>query len=322
MRTPVAVLLLLGTSLIMNAAVKIEKTQYDGWPNCYRITNGDVELIATTDIGPRIMRYAFVGGKNVFVEFKGQIGKSGEKKWIMRGGHRLWAAPESIPDTYALDNGPVKATVQGDVISLIQPVEPETGLQKEITIKLAPSGTDVEVIHKITNTLAKPRRLAAWALTQMAPGGMAIAGFPPRGSHDEILAPTNPLTMWAYTDFSDKRWVFTKKYVVLKNDPNVKESQKTGLFNSHTFAGYLNGDLLFVKQSEAPGKPEDYPDFGCSFETYTDNEFLEMETLGALTTLGHGQSVTHTEHWSLEKGVTLNSVSDEEFDRIFKPVVK
>jgi len=322
MRTFTAILLLLGTSLIMNAAVKIEKTPYDGWPNCYRITNGDVELIATSDVGPRIMRYSFVGGKNVFVEFKEQLGKSGEKEWMMRGGHRLWAAPESIPDTYALDNGPVKATVHGDVISFVQPVEPETGLQKEITIKLAPSGTDVEVIHKITNTLAKPRRLAAWALTQMAPGGMAIAGFPPRGSHDEFLAPTNPLTMWAYTDFSDKRWVFTKKYIVLKNNPKVKESQKTGLFNSHTFAGYLNGGQLFVKQADAPGKPEGYPDFGCSFEMYTDNKFLEMETLGPLATLGQGQSVTHTEHWSLEKGVKLNSISDEELDRLFKPLVK
>ena len=114
------------------------------------------ELIATSDVGPRIMRYSFVGGKNVLVEFKGRLGKSGEKEWMMRGGHRLWAAPKSIPDTYALDNGPVKATVHGDVISFVQPVEPETGLQKEITIKLAPSGTDVEVIHKITNTLAKP----------------------------------------------------------------------------------------------------------------------------------------------------------------------
>ena len=75
MRTFTAILLLLGTSLIMNAAVKIEKTSYDGWPNCYRITNGDVELIATSDVGPRIMRYSFVGGKNVFVEFKEQLGK-------------------------------------------------------------------------------------------------------------------------------------------------------------------------------------------------------------------------------------------------------
>jgi hypothetical protein len=151
----------------------------------------------------------------------------------------------------------------------------------------------------------------------MAQGGMAIAAFPPRGTHDEILLPTNPLTMWAYTDFSDKRWTFTKKYVVLKNNPDVKDSQKTGLFNSKTVAGYLLGDTLFVKRSDAPGKPDDYPDFGCSFETYTDDQFLEMETLGPLVNLAQGKSATHTENWSLEKGVHLSDLSDASFDAIF-----
>jgi hypothetical protein len=55
---------------------------------------------------------------------------------------------------------------------------------------------------------------------------------------------------------------------------------------------------------------------------YTDDKFLEMETLGALATLGQGQSVTHTEHWSLKKGVKLNSISDEELDRMFQSIVK
>ena len=41
---------LLGGCLAMQAAVKIEKTAYDNWPNCYRISNGEVELIVTTDI--------------------------------------------------------------------------------------------------------------------------------------------------------------------------------------------------------------------------------------------------------------------------------
>lgn len=314
--------LLLGACLVMNAAVKIEKTSYDDWPNCYRISNGEVELIVTTDVGPRVMRYAFVGGENVFAEFKDQLGKSGEKEWKSRGGHRLWAAPEDKKDTYALDNGPVKATVHEDSITLTQPVEPETGLQKEITVKLAASGGDVEVNHRITNTRAKSRRLAAWALTQMAPGGMGIAALPPRGSHDEYLSPTNPLTMWAYTDFSDKRWTFTKKYVVLKNDPNVKEDQKTGLFNPHTFAAYLNGTTLFVKQASAEGSPDQYVDFGCSYETYTNDQFLEMETLGPLTNLARGKSVSHTEHWSIYKDVSFSGITDEELDRVLKPLMK
>jgi hypothetical protein len=301
----------------MSAAVKIEKTDYAGWPNCYRISNGEVELIVTTDVGPRVIHFGFPGGKNVFVEYKEQLGKSGENTWQARGGHRLWAAPESMPDTYALDNSPVKATVQGGVITLLQPVEKETGLQKEIVVELEPSGTHVKVTHRIENTRATTRRLAPWALTQMATGGMAIVAIPPRGTHEEVLLPTNPLTMWAYTDFSDKRWTFTKKYITLRNDPQNKEAQKTGLYNANTVAAYLNGGTLFVKRAEAPGKPEDYPDFGCSLETFTNNEFLEMETLGALIDLTQGKSVTQVENWSLHKNVTLNRISDEEIDRMF-----
>ena len=50
------------------------------------ISNGDVELVITSDIGPRIMRYAFPGGQNVFKEFAEGLGKSGEEKWQLRGG--------------------------------------------------------------------------------------------------------------------------------------------------------------------------------------------------------------------------------------------
>lgn len=303
----------------MNAAVKIEKTEYAGWPNCYRIGNGEVELIVTTDVGPRVMRYAFANDENVFVEFKDQLGKSGESKWVARGGHRLWAAPETIPDTYALDNSPIKATVQDGVITLTQPVEKETGLIKEMTIELEGSGSGVKVTHRIENTRSAPRRLSVWALTQMATGGMAIAAIPPRGSHDEVLLPTNPLTMWAYTDFSDKRWAFTTKYIALKNDVNVKAPQKTGLFNSKVFAAYLNGGTLFIKRADAPGKPEDYPDFGCSFETFTNNEFLEMETLGPLVTLDQGKSATHIERWSLHKNISIPAFNDQELDQALNP---
>jgi hypothetical protein len=303
-------------STAMNA-VQIEQTEYAGWPNCYRISNGEVELIVTTDVGPRVISYSFAGGKNVFVEFDEQLGRSGEKEWMARGGHRLWAAPERIPETYALDNSPVQATVNGNSVSLLQPVEAETGLQKEMTVELAASGSQVKVTHRIENTRRTSRRLAVWALTQMAAGGTAISAFPPRGSHDEVLLPTNPLTMWAYTNFSDPRWKFTKKYLTLKNDPNNREPQKAGLFNPSTLGAYLNGGTLFVKRSEAPGKSEDYPDFGCSFETFTNHSFLELETLAPLTDLKQGQSATHVEHWSLHEDVQLESVSDAELDRLF-----
>ena len=142
--------LLTGLFLVMTAtaAVKIEKTAYAGWPNCYRVTNGEVELIVTTDVGPRVIRYGFVGGQNIFKEFTPQMGKSGEKEWMPRGGHRVWAAPEHKVMTYALDNGPIKAEIKGDTIELTQPVEPESGLQKQIIVKLAATGSADEHGHE------------------------------------------------------------------------------------------------------------------------------------------------------------------------------
>jgi hypothetical protein len=73
-----------------DAAVKVEKTEYKGWANCYWITNGEVELIVTGDVGPRIIRFGFVGGQNLFKEFPEQLGKSGGEKFQLRGGDRVW----------------------------------------------------------------------------------------------------------------------------------------------------------------------------------------------------------------------------------------
>jgi len=196
----------LALSLSAMAAVKIEKTNFKGWPNSYRISNGEVEVIITSDIGPRIMRYAFTGGQNVFKEFTETLGKSGEEKWQLRGGHRIWAAPEDAVKTYAPDNGPVHILTKGAVLEATQPVESLTGLEKQITVKMSPTGSGVEVLHRIRNTTKKSMDLAAWALSMMAQGGVGIHGFPPRGTHPEVLAPTNPLVMWAFTDLTDKRW--------------------------------------------------------------------------------------------------------------------
>lgn len=304
----------------LSAAVKIEPTAYAGWPHCYRITNGEVELIVTADVGPRVIRYGFVGGQNLFKEYKEQLGHSGEKEWLARGGHRLWMGPEVRPDTYALDNGPVQIEVKDGVLTATQPVEPETGLQKQISIRLAATGSQVEVIHRLKNT-GKPREIAPWALTMMAQGGLGITGFPPRGSHDTELAPTNPLVMWAYTNLADPRWRYTSKYLMLQQDPNNKGTQKLGHFNHKTWGAYLLNGELFVKQALADPKAK-YPDFNCSFETFTNDEFLEIETLGPLTRLPTGATVDHLERWSLYRGVKLSSYTDAELDNVLLPILK
>ncbi len=306
--------------MIATAAVKIEKTSYKGWSNCYRVSNGDIELIVTGDVGPRIIRLGFPGGQNLFKEYEDQLGKSGEAAFQLRGGHRIWVAPELLATTWAPDNVPVKIDVKDGVLEATEPVEPTTGLQKQIIVKMADSGATVEVLHRVKNTTPWTIEFAPWALTIMAPGGTGISGFPPRGKHPEVLAATNPLTMWAYTDLSDKRWRIMKKYIALRQDSNVKDPQKIGLFNPHTWAAYLLGSELFLKEMTAdPSKT--YTDFGCSFETFTNHEMLEMETLGPLQKVEPGKAVEHMEHWSLHKNIRIGEWTDAELDRVVGTLV-
>lgn len=303
------------------ADVKTEKVEYKGWRNCYRVANGEVEVIVTGDVGPRVIRFGFVGGQNLFKEFPEQLGKSGEDKFQLRGGDRVWKAPEDPIATWAPDNVPVDFSVTGNGLIARAPVEPLTHLRKEIEVRMAASGTDVTVIHRITNHSLFPLEYSAWALTMMAPGGVAVSGFPPRGKHPANLEATNPLVMWAYTNLADKRWTFTKKYLTLRQDQSNSDAQKLGMFNPRTWGAYVLNGEAFIKQAAADPNAN-YPDFGCSFETFTNNEFLEMETLSPLKRVVPGETIELTEHWSLHRNVRLTELSDQAIDAALGPLLQ
>ena len=97
--------------------------------------------------------------------------------------------------------------------------------------------------------------------------------------------------------------------------------QKLGHFNPRTWGAYLLNGELFLKQYR-PDPSKTYPDFGCSFETFTNSEFLEIETLGPMTKIQPSESVTHVETWSLHKGVKVSSFSDAELDGVLVPLLK
>src|ERR1700721_2923751 len=216
---------MLSMTTMMRAEMSVQKVEYKGWANCYRISNGEVELIVTGDVGPRVIRFGFVGGDNILKEFPEQIGKTGETEFQLRGGDRVWKAPEDPVATWAPDNVPVTVQITPNGVIAREPVEPLTGLPKEIEVRMADSGTEVTVLHRITNRSLFSLEYSVWALTMMAPGGAGISGFPPRGRHPAHLEATHPLAMWAYTTLSDKRWVYTKKNKRLKKDPEIPEQQ-------------------------------------------------------------------------------------------------
>jgi hypothetical protein len=298
----------------------IEPAGYKGWANCRRITNGEIELIVTADVGPRIIYCGFPGGQNLFKNFDEQMGKSGEPSWTIRGGSRIWIGPEDPVASYAPDNAPVEIEILDGALIATAPVEEPVRVQKQMVIRVPDTGAEVEIRHRIRNAGLMPTEFAAWILTVMAPGGVAITGFPPRGTHPEDLPPTNPLVMWAFTDLSDRRWKFLKKYLILRQDPGMSSPQKLGLFHPKTWGAYLLNEELFIKRYTADAARR-YPDFGCSFETFTNAEMLELETMGPLCRVAPGEWIEHTERWTLHRKVRVSDWTDEELDRIIAPLV-
>jgi hypothetical protein len=300
--------------------LKMEKVSYAGWPNCIKLSNGRIELIATTEVGPRIMRFGFVGGQNLLNEYKDQIGKTGGDEWRIYGGHRLWHAPEHAVRTYSLDNSPIKHKWDGKTLTLTQDVEPETGIVKEIEITLNSKADHVKVLHRLINKNMWDIEASCWAMSVMAQGGRLILPQEPFGPHPEFLLPARPLVMWQYTDMSDPRWIWGTKYIQLKQNPRVSKKQKAGILNKQGWgAYYLKGELFIKQYPYIPGAT--YPDMGCNTETFTNDEMLEFETLGPLVKIpADGAKIEHVECWSLFK-VRVGE-SESEIDRKVLPLVK
>ncbi len=280
----------------------IERIPYKGWENCYKLTNGRVELIVTTDVGPRIIHFGFPDGENEFLAYEEWLGKTGSDEWRNYGGHRLWHAPEVRGRTNTPDNEPVIVEEYDEFVRFIQPLETNTGIQKEIDIALDPTGPHVEIVHRLRNANLWTVELAPWAISVMAPGGVAILPLPPRGPHSENLQPTSALALWAYTDMSDPRWTWGREHILVRQDPTATTPQKIGATGAEEWLAYArNGHLMVTRFTYLPGIL--YPDLGTAIEVFTNGKMLEIETLGPLTLLEPGDIAEHTETWSLYQDV-------------------
>jgi len=290
---------------------------YGGWKRCLRIANGSLELVVTLDVGPRIIRCALIGDKNLFVEYPDQMGKTAGDAYHSYGGHRLWIAPEEKPKTYFPDNRPVEWIQDAEWFHVRPPAE-TSGFQKEINIRLDSENARVRVLHRISNVSKAPVTASVWALSVMAPGGTAIFPHEPFQPHPDRLLPVRPLVFWSYTEMTDPRWAWGKRYIQLTQS-DAKNPQKIGAFNSLGWAAYLNEDRLFLKRFPAHTDAT-YPDFGCNCEIFTNHRMLEVESLGPLRSIAPGESLTHEEQWFISKAGRRGD-TEEELQSIIEPAL-
>jgi hypothetical protein len=296
-----------------------EKYNWGGWQNCLHLSNGEIDIVATTDIGPRIMRCGFEGQKNLLLELKDEMGKKGGDEFRLYGGSRIWHSPEANPRSYMPDNDPVEYKWNGKTLRLIQPVEAKTGMLKEMFITMSSSENKIEIVYRIYNKGIWPVKYALWALTLMANNGRAIIPQEPYQKWEDNLLPVRPLVLWSYSEMDDKRWAWGKKYIQLRQDPKSAGPTKVGLLNKLCWEAYTLDDFIFLKRYNFEPDAE-YPDYMCNTEVYTDPKLFELETLSPLKVIEPGSFSEHKENWYLFKAEI--GVDEDSIDKKLLPLLE
>jgi hypothetical protein len=299
----------------------IEIVNFGGWPNCVRLSNSEAELIITTDVGPRIIRFGMINGPNLLHVSEADLGRTGGQEWHIYGGHRLWHAPEVMPRTYFPDNFPVRHLIEDNVLKLVQCVEATTGIVKEMDIALDQETNYVRITHRLVNTTQWTIETAAWAITAHAAGSLAILPQEPYVDPELDLLPARPIVLWKYTQMTDKRWTWGSEYILLENDPGYTSEQKIGILNKQGWNAVILGSSLMIKKF-AFNQDAVYPDFGSNNEAYVNGNLLETESLGPLTGIKPGESVSHSEEWFLLPFDNTQIIDSEESVRKFvRPLI-
>ncbi len=290
--------------------VSVEKVVHGIFGNCVKLQNGIVELLVTTDYGPRVIHYSCVGMENVLYQDldKSTLGESFEmfngETIKLYGGHRLWIAPEILPRCYYPDSKPVQCVEIGNGMEFVAPEETGIHIQKSISITLTEDSPLVTLQHGIKNCSVWDIEVSPWCITMMTDGAFEVI---PMAKRATAPLPNRNFSLWDYSEMNDQRVYFGKDYIMLKHDKVIKPPFKLGLNNEAGFAAVFAKSQLFIKFFE-PVVDGLYPDGGCSYETYVNGSILESESLGELALVAPDEWVTYTEEWELYK---------EEFDLNF-----
>lgn len=266
------------------------------------LDNGRLRLEFLAAAGPRIVRL-FLNGRpgNLLAETPDLAWETPYGVYYLRGGHRLWHAPESAGRSSIPDNEGLIVEELAGGVRLSQPVEVGTGIQKTLDIQLRPGRAVVSLHHYLRNDGLWPVHLAPWAITQLPPEGLVILPQQVGPLDPDGLRPNRHLVFWPYTRTADSRLCWDDDYLFIRAQA-LTAPLKIGYLNRHGWLGYLWQDVFFKKRfTPLPGQV--HPDWDCNTEVYANHRYVELETLGPLRCLEPGETVHHTEEWEVWGGV-------------------
>lgn len=291
--------------------VSVERISYHGWSDCYLISNGRVEAVVVPAIG-RVMQLRLAGeAEGAFWENRaldGQLHDAASSDWVNFGGDKCWPAPQALwiehqgrdwPPPVDFGARHVTALVNARGVVVKSPVDPGFGIQVERRIEL----DAVQPIMRITTEYRKLSgsaiRVGIWTITQMKEPERVCFLLP---AASKFAAGFVRLMSAEPADLKiDGR--------LLALGRHQRQHVKIGTDGSSL--AWLGRDC--VVRIDAEIRPGEYPDGGCVTEVYTcpdPLQYVELETLGPLTTMNPGDRIEQTTAYT----VTPRSTTDLEVE--------
>ena len=275
--------------------MKWEIREHSGLGRSLFANNGIIEVGVPLSYGLRIGHFSFCGGDNVFFEQPSDMKElSTEAGWRVRGGHRLWIAPES-EKVYYPDNEPICYEIIENGIEIRQKEDSWLHVKKSMEI-LFLGESELKVLHKIENTGKEKLYCSAWAISSMAPGGIE---YIPLEIRDGGMDHLHRISMWDFTSLGDIRAEYTREQIKVTHLP-INERYKIGIGHPCGSVKYENKGVTFVK-SFPIRMDQKYPDGDVSYETYLCRHMVEIESLSPLKEILPGESIEHQEIWKLQR---------------------
>jgi hypothetical protein len=287
--------------------VSVERISYHGWSDCYLIANGSVETVIVPAIG-RVMQLRLTGeADGTFWENRaldGQLHDAASNDWINFGGDKCWPAPQALwiehqgrswppPAAFGARHVTALASARGVVVK--SPVDPGFGIQVVRQIELDAVQPILRIAteyHKLTGGAV---RVGIWTITQM--------------KEPERVCVLLPAASKFAAGFVR---LMSAEPANLKIDGHLlslrrHQRQHVKIGTDGSSLAWLGRDC--VVRIDADIRPGDYPDGGCVTEVYTcpdPLQYVELETLGPLTTMNTGDRIEQTTVYT----VTPRSTTD------------
>lgn len=288
----------------VSADVNVERINYHGWVDSYRVTAGRYSLVVVPEIGGRVMEYS-VDGENVIWQNPDEFGRTypmAAGVWYNYGGYKAWITAKGSwpwPPDPMIDFG--KANVQvvqspgkAPVLRVTGAPSLNTGVMYVKDITLDESG-EVTLTQRLRNISKKTVAYSIWAVTQVdAPCFVAfpIAKKSRFSGGVDFQEGTSP----------QSRQIQVKDGICITD--YMGEMGKVGSDSNGPWMVWLKGDLAYVKLFDPMKEHAAYPHGGCSAEVYTSDKALsyaEMELLGPVVKIKPGCQSESVEHWKLMK---------------------